>query len=75
MSIEVELVGGPHDGRCIRIDGDPLNPPEILHTVDIPHSIDPTRVDNSVGPMTRLVYWRTTHAGHVWRYQFEEPTA
>jgi hypothetical protein len=73
MSVEVEFVGGPHDGRRVSIDGNPLSPPEILHAVDLPQLIDVARVDNPVEPETRLVYWRTTHAAHVWRYQYGKP--
>lgn len=73
MSIEVDLVGGPHDGRRTRIDGDPLDPPETIHAADIPRPVDPSRSDNPVEPMVKLVYWRTTHADHVWRYQYGEP--
>lgn len=73
MSTEVELVGGPHDGRKIRIDGDPLDPPESIHVANIPGPIDLTRADNPVEPIVRLVYWRTVQADHLWRYQYGEP--
>ncbi|CAL9366835.1 hypothetical protein [Streptomyces sp. enrichment culture] len=73
MSVEIELVGGPHDGRRTRIDGDPLDPPESIHTADLPRSIDPTRSDNPAEPMIKLAYWRTSHADHVWRYQYRKP--
>lgn len=73
MSIEIELVGGPHDGRRTRIDGDPLDPPESIHVADIPAPVDPTRIDNPVDPMVKLDYWRIAHADLVWRYQYGEP--
>lgn len=63
MSIEVEYVGGPYDGRRTRIDGDPLDPPGTLPATDVPQS---------AGEST---YFRTTHAELVWRYVYSRPAA
>lgn len=78
MSVEIELVGGPADGRTTVIPGDPTDPPpvhEVFHAVASGMVWAIARQGQTAGPgMRKLIYRRDLHSGDdspLWRYRYD----
>ena len=75
MIVEIELVGGPADGRRLAIQGDPMDPPlthKVFQAVHSGHVWATGRQDQSPGAgMTLHLYRRKASLsddGPLWQY-------
>ena len=76
MSVEIELVGGPADGRRVVVEGDPMDPP-LVHEVFQARSGNVWATGKQGQPtgagMAKHVYRREVNAGDsgpLWRYLY-----
>ncbi|MFK0018210.1 hypothetical protein [Streptomyces sp. NPDC090798] len=81
MSVEIELLGGPADGRRIAIQGDPLDPPlthKVFQAVHSGNVWTTGRQDQSSSAgMTLHLYRREVNRGDdgaLWLYR-HDPSA
>ncbi|WP_060905344.1 hypothetical protein [Streptomyces scabiei] len=75
MSVEVQFVGGPADGKQIVLDGDPMNP-RLTTEVLQPSPLNWHELDAGVVPPIRKVLYRreasASDDGPLWLYRYDE---
>ena len=82
MSVEIELVGGPADGRRLAIQGDPMDPPLTHNVYQAGHSgnvwATGKQDGHTPGPgMSLHLYRREANRGDdgpLWQYR-HDPSA
>lgn len=81
MSVEIQLVGGPADGKLVVIPGDPMDPPLTWEVYGAPsgRTWATAKQGQATGAgMSRLIYRREVNPeddGPLWLYRYDEPTA
>ncbi|QDN57371.1 hypothetical protein [Streptomyces sp. S1D4-20] len=75
MSVEIELVGGPADGKQLVINGDPMDPPLTTELL-APEDFNWREFEAGRAPETRkLLYRREANAadnGPLWLYRYDQ---
>lgn len=74
MSVGIEFVGGPIDGKQYTIRNDPMNPPLTIEILADPPLGWGERDADGVLPLHKLLYRRevsTSDDGPLWRYRYD----
>lgn len=74
MSVDIQLVGGPADGREVVISGDPMNPPPTTEVL-VSEAVNWRQLDSGQVPEIRkALYRRRVNAaddGPLWLYRYD----
>jgi hypothetical protein len=75
MSVGIQFVGGPADGKQLVIDGDPMNPPPTTEVL-VPEALNWRELDSGQPPEIRkALYRREVNAaddGPLWLYRYDQ---
>jgi hypothetical protein len=75
MSVGIQFVGGPANGKQLVIEGDPMNPPSTTEVL-VPEALNRRQLDSGQVPEIRkALYRRAVNAaddGPLWLYRYDQ---